>query len=450
MGLVESFIEAAFAFFKQLATAIVEVIGTTVIDPFLSVITYTPRPMRHGQPALFRTPTNGVWPTIHEAYLANLGASIAILVALYMLMGLGQSMGVVSAYRRQDTRNDALTALILLPFGWPAGALVLHFFAALTSYIMPSGTDLVGVFTTLLGGLAAGVAAPGVAVLSGTLGLVDLLVFLIALLLYLFRVVYLLVVMYGMPFLLVFAIVEIPVLGGVARTLLSTFLKLSFVPVIVAIGFDLTALLFTSTGEFSLGTGIEFGGVTKAVLALVLPLITIAAFYLVLRASFGAAVGQSVQAMQRRHGQSTVAGLAGGQVGERLDDLEAAAGGGVRRAPRAIARSAASHASSGLGTAARSIGSDGRRIDGYSAGPDGDTEANEGQQADVTVPSGADEWTVVSHDPSGGDGSETATEAGTGSADMSPDDLSSRRADLRDEYDDEDDPLDEYDADDFM
>jgi hypothetical protein len=92
-----------------------EVIGDYLIEPTINVITYTPVPLRHGELALIRRPTNGPWPQIYDfAFTRLLPSVFAILVlgyALSILMRALPGMG----YQRQQLRGNIITALIVTP-----------------------------------------------------------------------------------------------------------------------------------------------------------------------------------------------------------------------------------------------------------------------------------------------------------------------------------------------
>lgn len=301
MGWVDQIARALITFFEWIVNAVSQVVGKYLIQPFLDLIVYTPHPLHNGQIALFRRPTNGVWPFLYDAYFTNLWTSILFLIVGYLLMSFIQTTGIVSSYKTRRSKTDLVTAIFVLPFGWAGGALVLQFSSALTKYLMPNGPEFSGIVLGALGALAGSYQLIGVNVITGTLSLIDLIVFVIVFAIYLFRIFYLMLVMYGMPYLLAFWLIRIPVLSGISQTLLSVFVKMAFLPLIVAMGLDLTTVLISSSGRLLFGS-FNLQGVAQSLVALVFPLLTLGAFYLVMQASLGRGAARAAFSAKRRYG----------------------------------------------------------------------------------------------------------------------------------------------------
>jgi len=357
MGWWDGLEKALFEIFATISDVISDFLEDKIIQPFLDLLLYTPKPMRCASadgaqypncqqtPAIFSKPHNGMWTEIYEAAWGDmLIVSIVLLVVLYLGSNLLSSLPIGS-YQAQQSRNNIITTLILLPSGWIGGAILLHVMDGIARSIAGSA-NLTGIFVALISAIGAGVATPGLNVLSTLMGAVDLIVILIAILLYLGRVMLLIGVMYGMPLLITFRFTGIPVLTGIADSILKLFVKLSFLPILTAVGIKLTAIMFNG-GDLTLTGGPSFTGMLRIILVILLPIASIAGFYLVVQSSLGRGAALATYATKQKLGSKSAASLGEG-VGDSEKSLGDYAASGEDRVSN-LTRSAPSAVKQGYG-----------------------------------------------------------------------------------------------------
>ncbi|WP_435180960.1 hypothetical protein [Halorussus sp. AFM4] len=331
MGWWDGLEDALFGIFATISDVISDFLEDKFINPFLDLLLYTPKPMRCASadaaqypnceqtPAIFSKPHNGMWTDIYNAAWGDMMiVSVVILAILYLASNLLSSLPIGS-YEAQQSRNNIVTTLLLLPSGWIGGAILLHVMDGIARSIAGSA-NLTGIFSGLIGAIGAGVATPGLNVLSTLMGAIDLIVLLIAMLLYLGRVMLLVGVMYGMPLLITFRFTGIPVLTGIADTILKMFIKMSFLPILTAVGIKLTAIMFNG-GDLTLTGGPSFGGLLRIILVILLPIASIAGFYLVMQSSLGRGAALATYATKQKLGSKSAASL-----GEGVGDTDTSLG----------------------------------------------------------------------------------------------------------------------------
>lgn len=260
-GLVDVIIEAIMDLLKLLFSPIESVIEEHAGD-LARFIVRTPAP-----DSVFDRPTNGPWPNVYDYYWDTI---VPVSLFLYSL-----SLGVVillesmshlfSNYHRSKLKKRATSGLLGILSWWWICALALRFVDSLTTFLVPSLSD-VSFFETLSFG------AMGVIGLVFTLT-ADFLLFVLIGLVYLARYLMLYMFVLMMPLLIV---VWIPGVGpfrlasGFARRMAGFFVPFLFMTVPVALLFRLADLIGHDYGA-------SLGGIGSWLTALIIPMIALVA-----------------------------------------------------------------------------------------------------------------------------------------------------------------------------
>jgi hypothetical protein len=251
-----------------------DVIGEFLIQPVIGIVTYTPVPLRNGELALIRRPTNGPWPQIYD--MAHETILPAVFALLFLGYGLSYLMRAIPrfGYQRQRLRGNIVSAMILTYWAWPLGVGILALMDGLTQGIAPPPSNLSGVLVAQLGVMIGAVSTPGPNILAAVVGMIDVVALIGVFLLYLFRIFYLLIFMQLVFLITALYVAEIPYLEAISQTAFSVFVKLSYAPIFMAATLALTDTLFASATTIDLGIGLASDFI-YGVASIVLPAIGI-------------------------------------------------------------------------------------------------------------------------------------------------------------------------------
>ena len=287
-----------------------EVIGDYLIEPTINVVTYTPVPLRHGELALIRRPTNDPWPMIHDfAFTKILPSVFALLILGYALAYVLRAIPGVG-YQRQQIRGNIISALIVTPWAWPLGVGVLALMDGLTRGLAPPASNLSGVLVSQLVAMVGIVGAPGPNILAAIVGVIDVIALIGVFLLYLFRIFYLLIFMQLSFLIVALYAADFPYLKRISQTAFSVFVKLSYAPIFMAATLALTDVLFSSATSINLGLSLATDFI-YGVASLILPIVGIGIYIMVLVSSVpggktvaaGAGVASAIGASSRSGGK---------------------------------------------------------------------------------------------------------------------------------------------------
>jgi len=244
---------------ENLVTPISDFIGDRSGD-LLEIIVETPSP-----DSVFSRPTNGGWPSIYDFYWETMIPLSLVLWGLMLgvVIFLESTSYLFSGYHRTKLKKRAFSGLLGILSWWWIAALSLRFIDGLSSFLLPSLSDL-SMFDTLS------------VTTIGTLGLalsltIDLALFVILALVYIVRQIVLYMFVLLMPVLIVF---WVPGVGPFA--LVSQFMKrlagfyvpFLFMTVPVAILFRVGELLGSSVT-------LSIDGVGQWLLAIATPLVAV-------------------------------------------------------------------------------------------------------------------------------------------------------------------------------
>ena len=251
--IIEAIIGGVLSIFEKIVNFFAEELGELIADPFVDTLLHTPLPEdSSGQPALFTKPTNGIWPQIWDLYWGRFFiAALLVGLFMYVLSHFITTFPFIPPSIRQRMDGGYFRLIFALIFAWPFLVIGLYLMDFFIQLVVPEpsrlGFWLGSVITAGLGAVGGGAALTGGvgALLVSLLGLISVSFIILAIALYVGRILYLIFTVAISPILTMGWALRIPFLEGFAKSLYSYWFKLGIAPMFIGAAFMAGTYLMT-------------------------------------------------------------------------------------------------------------------------------------------------------------------------------------------------------------
>ncbi|WP_167880048.1 hypothetical protein [Halorhabdus rudnickae] len=319
-GILGALFDFIFGLFEQIVVEVIQPIGEELGDFWLALILHTPKPLRHGDPALMRQPTNTPWREGWEIYWNFVELALVLGIVLYLTANFVAAIPWVSSKVRESMRGGFIKTMVALALGWPLMTSALFLINAVNNLFAPP-SDRFGFLVSWMvsSGAVAGLAGPQ-AIFGGILASIDLTLVAILGALFILRILFMVFgVVFAPMFIMAWAL-GVPIVKDIGKSIISMWVKIGLAPSIIAGMYWMACLILTSpdgSGGYDY-TGFTFmssiGMLFGLILMFVIPLAGFIAFYFVLQASLGTTASRGINTVQRKAKKRRLGG--GGETGK--------------------------------------------------------------------------------------------------------------------------------------